>query len=162
MPDPALIRPAIAPDRDRIVALWLDLIEHHRRLDPSFPPLPGILRLLQREIRRGLRGGGCLVLVAESDAALLGFLFAEIESGGSGRPAVAGTADGFGWVHEIYVEPGARLRGVGRALLEHAAEFFSGRGQTRVAVRVESGNPAALRFWERSGFRERARILERD
>jgi ribosomal protein S18 acetylase RimI-like enzyme len=64
-------------------------------------------------------------------------------------------------VHELWVEPAQREQGVAAQLLAESDAFFAARGVKRVSVRVESSNAAALEFWARRGFGERARILER-
>jgi len=98
----------------------------------------------------------CRLLVAERDGARIGFLFAEVEP--PGAPAEAAAS---GWIHELFVAPEARGRGVARALVAQADAFFAANRVQRVSVRVESGNAEALRYWQDRGFAERARILER-
>ncbi|MFQ5513884.1 MAG: GNAT family N-acetyltransferase [Myxococcota bacterium] len=151
------IRVARAGDRDGIVALWGDLIEHHRRLDPQFPVLPTLREVLGREIERGFRSARCRLGVAEQNGTLVGFVFAEIEVA-RGRP---GRDSGHGWVHEIYVDPTWRGRGLAAGLLELADAFFEARGVTSVSVRVEAANRDARSFWASRAFRESARILTR-
>ena len=111
--------------------------------------------MLANEIRRGSSRARCSLLVAERAGRRVGFLFAEVEPGGS-----AGD-DAAGWIHELWVVPDERGRGTARALLAETESFFAARGVRRVSVRVESGNAEALRYWSRRGFGDRARILER-
>ncbi len=118
--------------------------------------LPGIASVITSELRRAAERDSCRLFVAELDAKPVGFLFAEIEAGAGpgGEPPPA-------WVHELWVEPDFRGRGLAAALLAESDAFFASRGVTRVSVRVESRNAPALEFWARQGFGERARILER-
>lgn len=144
-------------ERDALIELWLELIEHHRRADPDYP-LPGRLReTLGREIERSLRSPHCRVWVARLSSELTGFAVAEIETARSVEANRTRTC----WIHELYVVPWARRRGIGRALVRSAEAFFRERGGTRPTVRVEARNRGALRFWRRAGYGERARILER-
>src|SRR5262249_29246149 len=143
-------------DHAAILALWLDLIEHHRRLAPSSAPAPGLREVLASEIRRGTERQRCRLLVAERAGERIAFLFAEVEA--TGGPSDAAPAAP---IHELCVVPGERGQGVARALVAQADAFFAARGVSRVSVRVESGNTAAIRYWENRGFAERARILER-
>jgi GNAT superfamily N-acetyltransferase len=138
-----------------VLAFWLDLIEHHRRLAPVTAPAPNLREALGREIRRGSSRARCRVLVAERGERRVGFLFAEVEPGGGGDDPAAG------WIHELWVVPDERGRGAAHALIQEAEAFFAAHGVRRVSVRVESGNADALRFWSRRGFADRARILER-
>ena len=59
------------------------------------------------------------------------------------------------------MQDGARRRGIGRALVASAEEFFRQQRGGRRSVRVEASNRAAQRFWKRAGFVERARIFEK-
>lgn len=157
MARPAAVRPASSRDREAILDLWLELIEHHRRLDPLYPVVPGIRAALREEIDRGLLGGLCHLLVADLDGNVVGFVFAEVERAQTREASGPGSS----WIHELYVALEQRRHGVGSALVEEAEKFLGERGGGRVAVRVESGNEEGLRFWERSNFVERARILEK-
>ncbi len=156
MGEDARIRRAAPGDRARLVSLWLDLVAHHRRLDPDYPAVPGIRDALQREIERGLTQPACGMWLAEAADEPVGFLFAEVEATGS--PASGG---GLAWIHELFVAPEARRRGIASRLVEAALAFFAERGSSRTAVRVESANSEGERFWRARGFGERARILER-
>jgi ribosomal protein S18 acetylase RimI-like enzyme len=52
----------------------------------------------------------------------------------------------------LAVDPGARGRGVGAALLAAAEQFARDRGGRKLSLRVLSTNGPALRLYERSGF----------
>ncbi len=157
MASPLAVRPVRARDREAILELWLALIDYHRALDPLYPVVSGIREALREEIERGLLGGLCRLLVAELDGALVGFAFAEVER----LETREASGPGLCWIHELYVLPEERGRGVGSALVEAAEKFLEKRGGGRIAVRVESGNKDGLRFWERRSFVDRARILEK-
>ena len=150
------MRAARAEDHEVLLAFWLELIEHHRRLAPADAPAPSLREVLAQEIRRGLARARCRVLVAERGERPVGFLFAEVEPGGAGTEPSP-----LGWIHELWVVPGERRRGVASALCAEADAFFRARDVRRVSVRVESGNAEALRYWGKRGFADRARILER-
>ena len=157
MAAPFAIRPARPRDREAILDLWLALIDYHRALDPLYPVVPGIREALGEEVKRGLLGGLCRLLVAELDDALVGFAFAEVERVETREASGPGSS----WIHELYVVPEERGSGVGSALVEAAEKFLERRGGGRIAVRVESGNEDGLRFWQRRNFIDRARILEK-
>ena len=118
--------------------------------------MAGIREVIASEIRRGVQRDSCRLFVAEEEARVVGFLFAEIESSNS-APSEPPPA----WIHELWVEPEARGAGTGARLLREAETFFAERGVARLSVRVESANEVGRSFWERHGFAERARILER-
>jgi GNAT superfamily N-acetyltransferase len=141
---------------DGVLELWLDLVDHHRHLDPTYPGSRSLLPALRRELMRALREPACRLLVAEVEGRVRGFLLAQVERDGEDGEPTGGC-----WIHELYVEADLRGRGIGSCLVARAEAFFSEQGASRVAVRVEARNLDGLRFWERRGFGERARILER-
>ena len=131
------------------MALWIDLVEHHRGLDPDYPTTPGIRAALGRELDRGLKGKACRIYVAEHDTQLAGFIFAEVEDGGTG------------WIHELFVVERERRQGLARRLVDRALLFLGERGASRHSVRVERLNEGGTRFWEELGFLPRATIFEK-
>jgi GNAT superfamily N-acetyltransferase len=157
MEDPVRIRPARASDRRCLLQLWQGLIEHHRGLAPKLPGLDPKPDALRTEIDRGLASPACKVFVAEAGDRAVGFLFCEIDS--SGRASAEG--GGVGSLHEMYIRPSWRRRGVARALVRVALEWLQELGVKRISVRIEAANPEALGFWRRQGFEDRARVLER-
>lgn len=58
------------------------------------------------------------------------------------------------WLEDLYVVPGARRRGLGRALVDLAVERARGRGCRRVELDVTEDNEAALAMYRAAGFTE--------
>jgi ribosomal protein S18 acetylase RimI-like enzyme len=58
-----------------------------------------------------------------------------------------------GWVHDLYVDPGARGLGAGTALLDAAVAALRTAGADIVLLTVAPANPAARRVFEGRGFR---------
>jgi len=52
----------------------------------------------------------------------------------------------------MYVRPGARGRGVGRAILGRLEDEARGRGVARLMLETGDAQVAAMRFYERAGF----------
>lgn len=59
-------------------------------------------------------------------------------------------------IDELYVLPGKRGRGVGRALVEAAELEFVRAGCTNVSLQLSRGNAAARVFYHRHGYVERS------
>jgi GNAT superfamily N-acetyltransferase len=57
-----------------------------------------------------------------------------------------------GMLEELYVQPGARGRGAGGALLRAAEEVVLSRGGGALEIGVDSGDAGARRFYERHGY----------
>jgi len=65
-----------------------------------------------------------------------------------GRPAYAATAE-----TGVYVDPAARRRGIGRALLAHAIGQAPGLGIRTLLAFAFAHNDASIRLFEAAGFR---------
>jgi ribosomal protein S18 acetylase RimI-like enzyme len=55
-------------------------------------------------------------------------------------------------IQDLYVEPGRRAQGAGRALVAHVAAVALERGVPLIELTVMDGNPAR-KFYHRLGFR---------
>jgi GNAT superfamily N-acetyltransferase len=56
-------------------------------------------------------------------------------------------------IFSMWVAPGARRTGAGRALIDAVADWAGGWGATRMVLWVFGANEGAQRFYERIGFR---------
>lgn len=65
----------------------------------------------------------------------------------------------FGFVHDLWVEPGYRNEGVGRQLVTLAVERFRLMGVTQVRCETAEANDAARGLFERCGFRPSVRVM---
>lgn len=89
-----------------------------------------------------------VLLVAESDAGVIGYAYAAIE--GYDWMSLRGPA---AVVHDLVVDPGYRGRGVGRLLLNATLSHLKSCGAPRVVLSTAERNERAQRFFERMGFR---------
>ncbi len=136
---PLVVRAAVAADAAGIVALIRQLAAFERSgmvpaltedavLRDCFGPQPRFSVLLAEG--EGRVRGGVVLLDAYSSWA--------------GKPAM--------FVHDLYVEDGARGRGIGRELLAAAARLAVERDCCRLDVNVLSWNRSARAFYEGLGF----------
>jgi aminoglycoside 6'-N-acetyltransferase I len=116
---------------------------------------------LLEEARSFLSGAGvptisCVFLAAEEETAkLLGFIELSVRpfsDGCESRPVPHVE----GW----YVEPLARRRGIGRALMERAEAWASAQGFGELASDTEVDNGASLAAHARCGFVETERLIK--
>jgi GNAT superfamily N-acetyltransferase len=96
------------------------------------------------------------VLVAEGGSGLIGYAaYEETFNTDCGEPGL--------WLHDIYVDEGARGRGLGRRLMAAVARAAVARGRTSLWWGVYNKNVKARAFYDRLGARDGdARILELD
>lgn len=99
-------------------------------------------------LKRQAAQEGSLVLVAEREGVVAGYVFAQIE--GPDYMALRGPA---GVIQDIFVEPSHRGNGAGRALLEAALRWIAEGGLPRVVLSTAYANHGAQRLFKSAGLR---------
>ena len=110
--------------------------------DVGMPEIAGDEPIPDEVLGEYLRHGHAWVAVDPADAA--------------GAPAaylVAEPVDGALHVEQVSVHPRAARRGVGRALLDHAAEAAAGEGLAALTLTTFTEVPWNAPYYERLGFR---------
>ena len=136
------IRPFQPADQEPVVALWARC----GLLRPWNDP--------RKDIARKLRVQPELFLVAEVDGTVVGAV-------------MAGYEGHRGSINYLAVDPAARRRGVGRALMAEAERLLQERGAPKINLQVRRENRDVIAFYERIGFSEDPSVglgkrLERD
>jgi ribosomal protein S18 acetylase RimI-like enzyme len=144
------VRPAGSADLPRVSELAALLVRQHHALDAERfmlvePIAEGYRRFFTGELRRK----GAVILVAEDDdGAILGYAYATLEPRNWND-----LLDAAGKLNDVLVDPNARRRGVGRALVRAALDELASRGAPRVVLMTAWRNPNAHAFFESLGFR---------
>ena len=123
------IRPAIRADRRQLSELYY-------KLYPKRTSKPAVLI--------GRVGIKNVLLVAEENGKVLGFLWADLVTHGYLK---------FGNIEELFVDKASRHRGVGRSLAEAAMCKFRELQANVVFVSTGRSNKRAMKFYRRLGFR---------
>jgi ribosomal protein S18 acetylase RimI-like enzyme len=89
-----------------------------------------------------------IVLVAENDHLVIGYVFAAVE--GYDYVSLRGPA---GILHDLIVDPDYRGQGIGRLLLDAAMARLRSNGAPRIVLSTAARNEAAQRLFGRLGFR---------
>lgn len=95
------------------------------------------------EFTRTLQRRNFVAMVAECGEQVVGFMIYELHKSRF-------------HVHSLAVVPGARRRGVGRALLARLQDKLSLERRTHIMTEVRGGNLGAHLFFKRIGFRAKA------
>jgi GNAT superfamily N-acetyltransferase len=144
------IRPARPSDEDALGRFGAALMRQHHASDPrrfllTEHPERGYGRFLVSQISNP----EAVVLVAERDGAVAGYVFADVE--GISWKDLRGPC---GFVHDVYVEESARGEGIGRDLLQGAIDWIRSRGRTQIVLWSKFGNESAQRLFASMGFRD--------
>lgn len=125
------IRPFHLADQESVVELWSRCALVRPWNDP------------RKDIARKLAVQPELFLVLEIDGAVTGTV-------------MAGYEGHRGWINYLAVDPTARRRGAGRALMAEAERLLRERGCPKINLQVRCDNRQAIAFYERVGFGEDA------
>jgi len=143
------IRPALRSDEAALGRFGAALMRQHHAADPkrfllAEQPEAGYGRYLVSL----LGDADSLVLVAERDGAVVGYVYADVES--TSWRDLRGPC---GFVHDVYVDEGSRQNGVGRQLVLAAVDWARSKGMPQMVLSTASGNETAQRLFDRLGFR---------
>ena len=145
-------------DHDAVRGCAIELQDFERELDPRMPPGEKIAdRYLDLMFRRCAEFDG-VVLVAEADGAVSGFVSVWTRYRSSepeDDPAE------YGYVSDLVVSARHRGRGIGRALLRAAEARARQAGVDTLRVSVKAGNTSALSLYSVEGFENSEIDLEK-
>jgi len=156
MPSDFSIRAAGPEDVPAVLPMVRAICDQHWALDPArYGYLPDVVERYAGWLPRQARDLRGVFLVAEAGTSaaagggtLVGFLIATIE-----QNIPIYTLTEFGYIHDVWVEPEFRGRGVARALTERAAARFAELGVRQVRLETAAGNDGARRLFAACGFR---------
>jgi ribosomal protein S18 acetylase RimI-like enzyme len=144
------IRRAEAHDLPALGRLGALLMRTHydfdpqRFMDPGTDPAAGYAWFLGKQ----LNDDDAVVLVAEQDGTVIGYVYAALEP-----VSWKELRDACGFIHDILVEEQRRRSGTATALMEAAIEWLRERGAPRVILGTAERNEGAQRLFAKLGFR---------
>jgi GNAT superfamily N-acetyltransferase len=145
-----LIRRATTADLASLGRLGAMLMRAHYDFDHArfMRPGAGAERGYAAFLASQLDDPDAIVLVAERDAIVIGYLYAGVEP-----RSWKELRDRAGFIHDVLVDQGGRRSGVADALIDRAVEWLRDRGVPRVLLWTAAPNEAAQRLFARKGFR---------
>ncbi len=141
------VREATPEDVDRVVELWGEHVDFHAACDPRFLRREGSEDGFAEHLRSQLGKADHLLLVAEIDGDVVGFLNGELLRY---PPCFANREHGF--IDNVAVSAQWQRKGIGTTLLETAMAWFSAKGVPTVEGKVLLSNPLAMGFWRKTSF----------
>ena len=141
MDDNTTISRAGPADLDALATLF----DAYRTFYGKTPDLP----LARQWLRERLRFGESVVLVAKRGGAAVGFVQL--------YPMFSSVRTARTWIlNDLYVDAGARRRGVARALLDASAAFARGDVAAGISLETTQDNAAARALYRAAGWNEDA------
>jgi len=144
------IRPATTADTSVLGQLGALLVHVHHEFDRDrfIAPTPQTPGHYGRFLAGQLKRKDALVLVAEVDGGVVGYVYAALE--GSDWLTLRGPA---GVIYDLMVDPSHRRQGIGLSLLNKAIDALAQQGAPRVMLSTAEPNRAAQTLFAGAGFR---------
>jgi len=148
------VRRAEEKDLKDVAALAGDLVRMHHATDGDrFLLPPDVEKGYAWWFGRQLGNPKAVILVAEEAGAIVGYAYGSLEDRDWNM-----LLDEHGALHDVFVAPGARRGGAGKALVLGMVEALEALGAPRVVLSTMVGNEQAQRLFRSCGFR--ATMLE--
>jgi ribosomal protein S18 acetylase RimI-like enzyme len=144
-----VIRDMTAADLDPVSLLAEQLVLLHHSWDTTrFVTTPDIAKGYRRYFESQLGEEGVVLLTAEVDSVIAGYLFGTLE-----KRDWAKLLDAHGAVHDVFVASTARRHGVAQALMDEAKARFRALGAKQVVLYSASSNAEGQALFKRLGYR---------
>jgi GNAT superfamily N-acetyltransferase len=144
-----------ARDADSLRTCIIDQQNFHRGLEPSWPSGDAIIEEYITHLDKECALHNGCILMAEYAEQPAGFVCVVASMLGESPEDPAP----FAWIHEIYVKPEHRRRGVASALMVEAEHFARSHGARRLRLGVLDRNEHARALYASRGFHEHAHVL---
>jgi ribosomal protein S18 acetylase RimI-like enzyme len=153
----ATIRKGRTGDVERLVELWKELIDHHRDFDRGYSNfVPDVEEVQAKFYGKVIRSRRSVMLVAEDDGAIVGFLFGSIAS----RPPVF-KIQKHAFIGDLLVSRKYRRKGIGKMLVDGFESWGKEREAKFMTIAVYPENREGMAFWEEIGFLDNSSIIKR-
>ena len=144
-----VIRDMTAGDLDAVSLLAEQLVLLHHSWDTTrFFTTPDIARGYHRYFSSQLEEKEVLLLTAEVDGVVAGYLFGTLESRDWAK-----LLDAHGAVHDIFVSADQRKKGVAQALMAEARVRFARLGAKQMVLYSAASNVEGQALFRRIGYR---------
>jgi len=132
---------------ERIRELLFALRREELKFDEDLIVSEESIEKMLRWMGRKLKGNDAFLFVAESGNEALGYIFGWVER----RSKNYWKTSKYGYICDLFVKKGCRRKGIGRALLEKAEEWFREKGISKIFLEVYFNNPAK-EFYRKFGY----------
>ena len=142
------IRKATEVDILAILRLVKKMVVYHRALNKIYKPYQCYTGL-KKYFKEIIQTQNSILLVAEDDARIVGFL-----EGGVEKVSNEMIFKKIGVVYDIFVEEKYRQKEIGQKLLNSALKYFHSKDVKYIQINVEAKNNAGKKFWKKNNFFE--------
>jgi ribosomal protein S18 acetylase RimI-like enzyme len=150
-----IFRPAQPSDLDRLVDLNIRLKRLNEEFDPLLKIRDDIQDISRKYLSDAMSSPNSLVVVAEDDGRVVGFIKADVRERIFYKPKMEGN------IVEFYLLPEYRRKGLGASFLEYTIELLKERAEI-ITAEFPSLNEIATKFYTRLRFRSIISVYARE
>lgn len=143
------IRKAKLTDVDEITELNIELMQYHKKYDSYYIIVKNARALVKKHTKLKIKSRNALVLVAEVDGKIIGYLKAEIKKH---NPIY--TNNVIGNLGDEFVITKYRRYGIGKELTKEFLKWLKLKKVKEVIVTVDSRNKISINAWKKFGFKD--------
>jgi len=149
-PKTYIIRKAKHEDIDKVVIMFREQFHLHHKLNPVYfvGDRPEIVELIHEYIIKSINESDPLLLVAEGQEGLVGFITFKIQK----NSYFDSNLTYYGEVIEVYVCQSQRKSGLGKRLIKEAENYFKKEKCEFSRLAVCSANKSIATFYDRLGY----------
>ncbi len=149
------IRKARLSDAEDLARLYLQFWEVHGDVDPLLKlARKPILKREAEQARKDIRKKGTHIFVAVEEGHAIGFIELLIKKN---HPVFS--IKKYGYLNSCVVDKRYRRKGVAQKLVRYGIAFLKKKGARHMKTNVYASNKAALKAWEKVGFKEISKIM---
>ncbi|MEA2037586.1 MAG: GNAT family N-acetyltransferase [Nanoarchaeota archaeon] len=149
------IRKAKLHDIRELLELWQCLMDYHQALDANQLPLKKNAKtLMEPFFTKNIRGKDSLVLVAEEDKKLVGYLMGFVRN----IPPVY-IEDKMAYISDGFVIKEYRNKSIMKKMIEESKSFFRNKKMKHIYLMADTTNKKGLISWKRIGFKEECKEM---
>ena len=143
------IRQGRKEDAAETARLWMQSAEEHTAHDRVYKTSPGAEKTMRRFLADVANSSYSFLFVAVEGDRTVGFISGELRQGSpTFLPKTWASVD------DVFVEPGHRNLGIGRALLQSVRAWAQERDADGISLQVAAANTRGRKFYGDLGFRE--------
>ncbi len=145
-----VIRRAKKADIDIIVKFASYLADFHHKLDPNYwRPSKETEKKFRKFVKKRLKNGRDLILLAEDKGKVVGYFAAEIM-----KPHLTIKHDRIGNFANAFIIKEYRGKGIAKDAVKIILDWFRKKKLKVARLSVDTRNPLGVRAWEGLGFKE--------
>jgi ribosomal protein S18 acetylase RimI-like enzyme len=150
-----MVRPADQTEVDKIILLWKAFMNDPLAIDEPIPTHEENEKKQSQFIGELIKEDPEQVLVAEKGGELIGYVAYQVE-----QKAPVEMSRKRSFIHDVFVSPSHRGKGVGRSLLQACLNHIKSAGPHQVRIAVWVRNSGAIRLYREMGFSDHLMVMK--